>query len=178
MQKKYNEKEQGFQSHLQKLTEQIKYLQNQKCELEETVETFLKEKQIQVFHNGVYSNKIRAVYEDLLCLGLSTRKIESAIRIVLKGLVGIDIGRLPKETFAKYMLLETRGLAQIQVLSELAGENFEETEGENVRKASDFYTLNTLHSDGTSKEGHSFMTYDIAKKKKKKFILQNVLYIF
>ena len=131
----------------------------------------MKEKQIRVFHNGVYSNKIRGVYEDLLCIGLSTRKIESAIRVVLKGLVGIDVGRLPKETFAKFMLLEARGLAQIHVLSELAGEEFEENEGENIEKASKFSTLNTLYSDGTSKKGHSFMTYDITTNKGESLVL-------
>ena len=82
----------------------------------------------------------------MLCKGLSCQNVEKVIRIVLKELVGVDVERLPKATFAKYMLLEARGLAQIHVASELSGES----------------SQNTLHSDGTSKHGRGFTTYDIS----------------
>ena len=83
-----------------------------------------------------------------MCKGLSCQNIEKVIKIVLKELVGVDVERLPKSTFAKVMLLEARGLAQIHVASELSS-----TEN----------SFNTLHSDGTSKHGRGFTTYDIHK---------------
>ena len=45
------------------------------------------------------------VYEDLLCMGVSSRNVENVIRKVLK-VVGVGVDRLPKATMAKYMLLE------------------------------------------------------------------------
>ena len=89
------------------------------------------------------------LYEDLLCMGVSTRNVEDVIRKVLKHTVNIDVGRLPKATFAKCMLLEARSLAQLQVADELT-ENWDSES-------------RTLHSDGTSKKGRSFITYDIVK---------------
>ena len=52
--------------------------------LEENIDSFLKEKEIKVYENGHYNDNIRAVYEDLLVLGISTRNVEEVIRIVLK----------------------------------------------------------------------------------------------
>ena len=49
------------------------------------------------------------------------------------------------------MLLVARILAQIQVADELTSADFIINEE------------NTLHSDGTSKKGHSYLTYDIKK---------------
>ena len=38
-------------------------------------------------------------------------------------LAGIEVDRLPKTTAAKYITLEARGIAQIQVASELLGDS-------------------------------------------------------
>ena len=99
--------------------------------------------------NGQYNDNIRMVYEDLLCMGLSSCNVEKVIRVVLKQLAGVEVDRPSKATFAKYMLIEARGLAQIHVASELAG-------------MSDC-APNTLHSNGTSKQGYSYTTFDANK---------------
>ena len=78
-------------------------------------------------------------------MGLSSRNVEKCVHLVLEKLAKVKVGRLPKVTFAKNMFLEARCLAQIHVASVLS-----ENQG-NV----------TLHSDGTSKHGHSYTTYDI-----------------
>ena len=94
------------------------------------------------------------VYQDLMCTaGLSARNMQHATEVVLKELTGIEVEQLPKTTFANYMLLEARMLAQIQVEDELTTADFIINEE------------NTVHSDGTSKKGHSYLTYDIKKKK-------------
>ena len=41
------------------------------------------------------------VYEDILCMGLTTRNVEKVIKIVLEKLAGIECNRLQKATFSK-----------------------------------------------------------------------------
>ena len=72
----------------------------------EELETFMSEK-VSFSHNGKYDECIRMVYQDLMCTaGLSARNVERAIEVVLKELVGIEVDKLPKATFANYILLE------------------------------------------------------------------------
>ena len=84
------------------------------------------------------------VYEGIFCMGLSTWNVEKVMKIVPEELAGIECDRLPKSTFSKYMLIEAQGL---QIASELA-----DCEDDLV-----------LQSDGMSKKGHSFSTFDAAK---------------
>ena len=51
-----------------------------KKKLEEKMEDFL-QNQVNVFHNGKYDNNIRAVYQDLLYMGLSIQNIHKVINI-------------------------------------------------------------------------------------------------
>ena len=102
-------------------------------------------KNLNLYENGKYNDDIRKVHEDVLSMGLSSRNIEKCVRFVLEKLAKVKVGRLPKVTFAKNMFLEARCLAQIHVASVLS-----ENQG-NL----------TLHSDGTSKHGRSYTTYDI-----------------
>ena len=85
-------------------------------------------------------------------MGLSIRNVQKVIKSVLHDLMGIEAVKLPGRTFANYMLLEARYVAQIQVADELS-KTFCEIDPQ----------LNTLHSDGTTKKGHGYMTYDINK---------------
>ena len=105
-------------------------------------------RELSFFENGQYTHNIRMVYEDLLCMGLSTRNIEKSVRLILEKLANVEVGRLPKVTFAKDMFLEARTLSQIQLVSVLT-----ENTDDNL----------TLHSDGTSKHGHSYTTLDVKK---------------
>ena len=69
----------------------------------------------------------------------------------MKKLVGVEARRLPKASFAKYMLIEARGLAHLHIADELSkGETDISTESNN-----------TLHSDGTAKKGKTYLTYDV-----------------
>ncbi|XP_066914210.1 uncharacterized protein [Clytia hemisphaerica] len=140
-----------FQSYVQDLKDQIEFLKDEKSKLEEKIGSFLKDNEVQVFKDGKYSDEIRQVYEDLLCYGLGSRNIESVIRTVMSKLTGMEVGRLPKPSFAKYMLLEARALAQLQIADELTGG------GKDIALDSN----NTLQSVGTSKHRRSFITYDI-----------------
>ena len=64
---------------------------------------------------------------------------------VLEKIGGLKVGRLPKPTFAKYMYLEARGLAQMQLIDELVNKEQKKL---------------TLYSDGTTKYWFSYGTYD------------------
>ena len=134
------------QSSVDELNEQIMYLQNEKLQLEERMQDFVANK-VNFFHNGKYDDNICTVYQDLLCMGVSTRNVKNVIEIALRDLLGIEVTQLPKPTFANYMLWEARYVAQIHVTDELtnAVEN------------------STLYSDGTSKKGHSYATFDYQK---------------
>ena len=85
-------------------------------------------------------------------MGLSTWNVEKVMKIVPEELAGIECDRLPKSTFSKYMLIEAQGL---QIASELAG-----CEDDLV-----------LQSDGMSKKGHSFSTFDAAKSNGQFYVL-------
>ena len=134
------------QSYVDELNEQIMYLQNEKLQLEERMQDFVANK-VNFFHNGKYDDNIRTVYQDRLCMGLSTRNVEKVIEIGLRDLLGVKVTQLPKPTFANYILWEARYVAQIHVADELtnAVEN------------------STPYSDGTSKKGYSYATFDYQK---------------
>ena len=80
------------QSYVQGLKDQISYLENEKCELEEKIEEFTTQK-ISFFEKNKYSDIIRMVYEDILCMDLSTRNVEKIIKLVLEKLAGIECDR-------------------------------------------------------------------------------------
>ena len=56
--------------------------------LEEKLNNFLANK-ANFFHNGIYDDKIRAVYQDLMCMGLSSRDVEKVLEIGLRDLLEI-----------------------------------------------------------------------------------------
>ena len=133
----------SVQSIIKDLNQQIRALENEKLMLNEKIDTFLS-REICCFEKGRYKDVMRMVYEDILMMGVSTRNVERVIRLVLEKVAGIKVDRLPSECFARYMLVEARGLAQYQIAFEL------------VDNCSDM----TLHSDGTSKKGRSYLTFD------------------
>ena len=166
--KKVNEtNDEGFQSHTKNLKteidilkEHVKYLENEKLTVEEELQDLLQNNDVKVFHKGRYNSDIRAVYEDLLCMGVGTSKVKEVIRTILKNIAKRDAPVLPGQTFAKGMLLEARSLARQHLMYELSGETISEGETQN-ENATNFSDRNTLHSDGTCKKGKSFLSYDI-----------------
>ena len=90
-----------------------------------------------------------------MCMG-STRNVEKVIKIVLEKLAGIECERLPKATFSKCMLIEAHGWAQLQIASELAN-----CEDDDL----------VLQSDGTSKKGHLYTTFDATNNEEQFFVL-------
>ena len=52
-------------------------------------------------------------------MGVSTRNAERVIRLALEKVAVVKVDRLSSECFARYMLVEARGLAQYQIAFEL-----------------------------------------------------------
>ena len=84
-------------SYIQGLKEQILFLENEKYELEEKM---FSTQNLSFFENNKYTDTIRMVYEDTLCMGLSNRNVEKVIKIVLEKLASTECDRLPKATLA------------------------------------------------------------------------------
>ena len=80
-------------------------------------------------------------------MGVGVNNVEKVVRAVLSNIAGINVDQLPKATFSRIMFTEARGLSQIQVAETLL-QNYENDS-------------RTLHTDGTSKFGQHYGTYDI-----------------
>ena len=137
-----------LKSIIKEKEEEIKNLQNEKMQLEERMESFIS-REVKTYEFGEYTQEVREVYQDLMTIGggVGANNVEKIVREVLEKIGGLKVGRLPKPTFAKYMYLEARGLAQMQLIDELVNK-----EEKNL----------TLYSDGTTKYGFSYGTYDIS----------------
>ena len=99
--------------------------------------------------NGRYKNEVKMIYQDLFCLGVSANKGFEVIKNVIEKMTDFDCDRLPKSKFSKYMLLEARGMAQLQVAHELLDSREEENR--------------SMQTDGTSKKGYGYVTCDVVK---------------
>ena len=97
-------------------------------------------KQGQKFIDGV-----RQCCIELLSMNVGTKQVESVIRSVLRNIVSIEVGELPKPSTLCGMLAEMKCLAYQQISDEVGSQ-------ENA----------TLHSDGTSKFGHHYGSYQIS----------------
>ena len=94
--------------------------------------------------NGRYTEEVRLCVMDLLSHNVGIKKVEPVIRAVLQ-LANVTCHHLPQPTAISDMLLEGRVLSQIQLVETL-------TARENL----------TLHSDGTTKFGHKYSSYQVS----------------
>ena len=121
-------------------------MENETLKLLDQMNESSKLRKLSFFENGPCTHDIRMIYEDLLCMGLSTRNIGKSVRFILGKLAKVEVGRLTKATIVKNMFVEARALSQIQLVSVLT----QNTEGNLA-----------LHSYGTSNHGHSYTTLDV-----------------
>ena len=102
---------------------------------------------IKTKENGNHNNTVKATYQDLAMMGVGINNIEKVVRTVLTNFTNMDIECLPKATFVRLMYTESRRLSQLQV-------------AESLLKDYDS-SCRTLHTDGTSKFGKHYGTYDV-----------------
>ena len=128
------------------MKQQILILENEKCEGEDKLSSYMKGV-IKTKENGQYTDAVRATYQDLVMMGVGINNIEQVVHTVLTNFTNMNIECLPKATFTRLMYTESRRLSQLQVAEELLKDY------ENSSR--------TLHTDGTSKFGKHYGTYDV-----------------
>ena len=106
------------------------------------------EKTIRTFHSGKFEDCVRQCCIELLSLNVGVRNVEPIIRSVLMNCAGIDVDRLPKYSTLVGMLSEMKVIAYQQLSEELAESEF-----------------TTLHSDGTTKFGQHYGSFQISTEK-------------
>jgi len=82
---------------------------------------------------------------ELLAMNVTTNQVEPVIRSVLLNIASIEVGELPKSSTLSGMLVEKKCLAYDQISEDMSTQD-------NV----------TLHSDGTSKFGEHYGSYQIS----------------
>ena len=132
-----------------KLTGEIDELEEEKENLQEIVQELMtiNKENIVAFEGGKYVDNIRACCFELLSLNVGVQNVKLVINTVLKNIAQKTVDRLPSKTTLCNMMLECLTLAQAQLGEEL------------TKESADFYTLQT---DGTTKFGDHFGTYDIS----------------
>ena len=96
-------------------------------------------------HQKKYLDSVRACCIELLSLNVGIKNVEPVIRSVLKHIVSFEIKELPHPTTLTRMYSEMKGLACQHLNEELQ-------KGDNL----------TLHSDGTSKYGQHFYSFQLS----------------
>ena len=96
-------------------------------------------------HKQLYLDNVRQCCLELLSLNVGIRQVEPVIRSVLKNIAGFEVDRLPQPGTLVRMYAEMKGLAYQQVAEELSEQG-------NL----------TLHSDGTSKFGQHYGSFQIS----------------
>ena len=95
-------------------------------------------------HKQLYLDNARQCCLELLSLNVGIQQVEPVIRSVLKNIAGFEVDKLPQPGTSVRMYAEMKGLAcqQVEELSEQ----------DNL----------TLHSDGTSKFGQYYGSFQIS----------------
>ena len=100
---------------------------------------------------GRYTDAVRQCCQSSLALNVGIMNIGPVIRCVLETIGNRHAGELPSVGLLSSMLVELKAVSSFQLAEELA----EVGEG-----------VNTLHSDGTSKFGRKYVSYQVATGKR------------
>ena len=131
------------------LQEEISQLQQKNLDLQDTVEELISSEDIKLvtYQQGKYTDDVRACCYELLSLNVDVQNVKAVITTVLKNIAHKAVQRLPCQTTLCNMMIESLTVAQAQLDEEL------------TKEESNYHTLQT---DGTTKYGEHFATYDIA----------------
>ena len=147
-------------SRISELRNEIAVLENEKSSLQFELNNFMESEPLVLKNqDGSYKNKIRACYQDLVLSGVGIKQTQNVIISVLKNLASIEVSEteLPGTTFARSQFEEARLLAFAQLGTTLS---------KGYQSAN-----NTLQSDGTSKFGKHYGTYDVRVKSGENLVL-------
>ena len=132
-----------------KLQIKVAELEEENLDLFEKVEEVMAEAsdQIVTFEKGKFTNDVRACCYELLSLNVGVNNVKPVINAVLSNIARKHVDRLPGRTLLCDMMIECLTIAQAQLGEELS------------KDRENHFTLRT---DGTTKYGEHFGTYDIS----------------
>ena len=87
--------ETSFESRVKELKDQLAVLEVEKLEVEHHLNVFL-EREVVTKENGRYTDDVRAVYQDLVCMGVGVNNVEKVVRTVLTNVGKVNVDQLPK----------------------------------------------------------------------------------
>ena len=128
------------------LKQEVSSLDSSNADLNEAMQSLLSCEEIATFEGGKYTDDIRTCVYELLSLNVGVRNIAPIIRCVLKNVAHKSVSRLPSHGLTCQMILESLTIAQAQLGERLGGKDLE---------------FNTLQTDGTTKYGEHYSTYDV-----------------
>ena len=133
----------------QLLQDEIRLLETDNIELREKVQGILSDAsdKICTFEGGRYTDDVRTCCYELLSLNVGVSNVKRVIKSVLRNIAHKEADRLPEKTALCDMLIECLTCAQAQL-----GEELSQQDGAHY----------TLQSDGTTKHGQHFATFDVA----------------
>ena len=134
---------QSSQQESQQLSREIAEIEEAMVQLVEDAESSENATVLQTMQDGRYTDEMRTCVMSLLTHNVSTHQVGPVIKDVLQ-LAGYTPSDVPSVTLIRSMLLEGRAVGLVQ-LSDVA------TSGE----------ANTLHFDGTTKEGHKYGSFQL-----------------
>lgn len=123
-----------------RLKEEITELRDANAHLLDRIRSY-ESKKLETYKDGKYTDEVRICVMELSSRNVGIMQIEPVVRSVLK-LCKVDCERFPKHTQINEMILESRSLAHVQLADILTSTEY-----------------NTLHTDGTSKFGHKYTSF-------------------
>ena len=135
-----------LRQEIKELKEKLSFLDHHNSEMSETIEYILHSDMISTFEGGKYTDDVRACVYELLSLNVGVSNIAPVIRCVLKSITHKSVARLPSHGLTCQMILESLTVVQAQL-------------GDQLSQAGRF---NTLQTDGTTKFGEHYGTYDVS----------------
>ena len=134
-----------------KLMDEVDALEQENLELQDVVDELMASNEDITFEKGRYTDSIRSCCYELLSLNVGIRNIRPVIKSVFSNIAKRSVDRLPSKTTLCDMMVECLTAAQSQL-------------GEQLTCAGKDYF--TLHTDGTTKYGEHFGTYDVTTEDK------------
>lgn len=147
------------------LREEVAALDSDNADLHGTIETIMSSEDIIAFEGGKYSDDVRACVYELLSLNVGVRNVGPIIRCVLHNISHQSIDRLPSYGLTCQMILESLSIAQAQL-------------GEKLSQPQPSTQAHTLQTDGTTKYGQHFATYDIKSSKDENSCTLGIRHVF
>ena len=134
---------QTLQTSIEQLKSEKRELLHLNSEYRDTIKE-LKSRKIQFYKDNKYTDTLRICIMELLSYNVGILNVSPIIQSVLH-LAGLDYDKLPERTTINEILIESRSLAHMQL-------------AETLTHASN----STLHSDGTTKFGHKYTSYQMS----------------